>query len=190
MLSVTPKAPSSARQAAKTSKPLGSSDKHYQTVYDDGRSRYIVERRRHAKVVHGGDATDILRSSHLPVLSGNAETLPERLSPCGSRSYPSTKVSSGKDGLAPRDCHTKKSSSTVVVTSAALKPNGTKINEGNSSPQKWIELTPPPTPRLRRLSSPELSDLEDAPFCECDGAALVKYCTACKKEADPCSKWF
>lgn len=40
--------------------------------------------------------------------------------------------------------------------------------------------TPPPTPKIERLSTPELSDLEDSPFCECCASVHVtKYCASC-----------
>ncbi|CAN9433972.1 unnamed protein product [Alternaria sp. RS040] len=43
--------------------------------------------------------------------------------------------------------------------------------------------TPPPTPRLSRLSTPEFDDMDEAPFCGCGVEAhVVKRCTKCRKE--------
>jgi hypothetical protein len=45
-------------------------------------------------------------------------------------------------------------------------------------------LTPPPTPRLARLLTPDLSDPDEAPFCDCGADAhVIRRCTSCNKEA-------
>lgn len=47
------------------------------------------------------------------------------------------------------------------------------------------EPTPPPTPRMFRLPTPELPDLKEAPFCNCGVRRhVVKRCTTCSKEVD------
>ncbi|KAF2190736.1 hypothetical protein K469DRAFT_391746 [Zopfia rhizophila CBS 207.26] len=40
--------------------------------------------------------------------------------------------------------------------------------------------SPPPTPKIERLPTPELPDLDEAPFCDCCiDAHVVKYCASC-----------
>ena len=49
-------------------------------------------------------------------------------------------------------------------------------------------LTPPPTPRLRRLPTPELPDLLDTPFCSCCPEPLQRrHCSSCTCE-DTCRR--
>ncbi|KAF2257350.1 hypothetical protein BU26DRAFT_42352 [Trematosphaeria pertusa] len=43
--------------------------------------------------------------------------------------------------------------------------------------------TPPATPRIERLPTPDLSDLDETPFCDCCiEAHVVKYCASCGEE--------
>jgi hypothetical protein len=45
--------------------------------------------------------------------------------------------------------------------------------------------TPPPTPRCGRLPTPDLSDLDEAPFRECGGKPhVVKFCAECGMKVD------
>ncbi|KAF1949196.1 hypothetical protein CC80DRAFT_278443 [Byssothecium circinans] len=40
--------------------------------------------------------------------------------------------------------------------------------------------TPPPTPKIRRLPTPDLDELDERPFCNCCiDAHAVKYCASC-----------
>jgi hypothetical protein len=48
--------------------------------------------------------------------------------------------------------------------------------------------TPPPTPRIKRLPTPELLDVEGRPFCDCSTQKyLVKHRMTCRQDFDPCS---
>jgi hypothetical protein len=65
------------------------------------------------------------------------------------------------------------SSSLVDRTHISVKP--CKVDQA-------YELTPPPTPHLQRLSTPELPDLESTSFCPCCQPVAEQLCTLCKKK--------
>lgn len=45
--------------------------------------------------------------------------------------------------------------------------------------------TPPATPKMERLPTPELEDLDERPFCDCcTGVQVMKYCAACGYELE------
>jgi hypothetical protein len=51
-------------------------------------------------------------------------------------------------------------------------------------PRVMHMLTPPSTPKIERLPTPELPELEESAFCECCEAAshVVRYCASCEVE--------
>jgi hypothetical protein len=191
----SPKATSSTRQAARVSKHSSSSDRLRQTVYDDGRSRCIVESRRRSQMVRDIEPNHIEHSSVWSIPYSDMMETPSRphlgrsQSPCSA----SSSMRSPRGGLAPsRDEDAKPLSSKtkpVVIVPASFGTIELSDAKRNGTSQHWIEPTPPPTPRLRRLSTPELSDLGDVPFCECDEVVLRRYCTSCRKDVDPLTKW-
>jgi hypothetical protein len=80
----------------------------------------------------------------------------------------------------PKHVTTKLNAKPVVVHATA--PNKIRKSKSTDNPAPKVhELpTPPPTPRMGRLETPELSDLEDNPFCDCcQDVRLVKYCASC-----------
>jgi hypothetical protein len=166
--------------------------KYHQTVYDDGRNQYIVERNHRSRRAPDGDATDLEMSLCPLALRIHGITSSKSLLSSNSRSYPYLKASSRHEKSVSRDGLAKESkiSSAVVVATALQRPTTNTIETCSPASQRWVELTPPPTPRLRRLSSPEIPDLDVAPFCACDEANLVAYCTACKKKGDSRSDWY
>lgn len=157
--------------------------RQYQTVYDNGSDRCIVERRRRSRRVtetvvearRGGPRSQTPASS--------TETLPELLTPLRTRSYPSSRSSSKSTSLArSRGASVAKAmtKTTVIITTHQMTQQRPKQDAAAPS-RIQSEPTPPPTPRLERLPTPELSDLDEAPFCDCDKTALMTYCTSCKK---------
>lgn len=52
--------------------------------------------------------------------------------------------------------------------------------------QDWVRVsTPPPTPSIKRLSTPDLSDTEDRPFCGCSTHKnVMRDCASCHREVD------
>ncbi|KAH8730607.1 hypothetical protein GQ44DRAFT_606427 [Phaeosphaeriaceae sp. PMI808] len=173
-MSSSPTIPSPALQATRTHKQLGHSDQYHQTVYDDGRSRYIVECRRQSKPGHGIAEETPKDNDPSPAPSVKGKNSPEALLPAGLAS---------RDSVIKRVSSKTRSAPIIITTPRGISLNNRKDTEAF---QSWLEPTPPPTPHLIRLATPELSDLDEAPFCECDSmAAFVICCTSCKREAGP-----
>jgi hypothetical protein len=179
---------SSIQQAARVAKHSSFNDNLYQTVYTNGRRCCIVESRRRSRLVRGSDPREDRDSHHRSALKCSDAASPELISVNTSLGLPSSMVSSPykSEGLASsRDKYAKPSFNTpkaVIIVPTSSKPCAVKSEKSTS--KRWVEPTPPPTPLLGRLPSPDLPDLVEAPFCDCDEAALVTYCMACKKKAD------
>jgi hypothetical protein len=194
-MSSSPKAASSSsiQQAAKVSKQSSSNDRPYQTVYTDGRRCCIVESRRRSRTVRRIGPRDNQDSRHNSLLDHGGPASLEHISANGSLDRPSSMVSSSSSskGLASsRDTYARPLPNTpkaVIIIPTSSKSCAVKVGQATS--KRWVEPTPPPTPRLGRLPSPELPDLDEAPFCECDKAALMTYCMTCRKEVDPLVEW-
>jgi hypothetical protein len=80
---------------------------------------------------------------------------------------------------------TAKSNAKPVLVQA----NTTKVRKSKTKaypvPISSTLPTPPPTPRMGRLETPDLSDLEDTPFCDCcEDLKPVKSCPSCGIELD------
>lgn len=160
-----------------------------QTVYDDGRGRYIVASRQRPQTVRRTNAVDNEHSQPRPIRRNDMIEAEERLSSRESPRYPASCTPSKSEGLAlSREVCVEQQSpkypKKVVIIPASSKPVNPKPRLERSTLQRWAEPTPPPTPRMGRLPSPELSDLE-APFCECDEAIMPRYCASCKKALHP-----
>ncbi|EAT85132.1 hypothetical protein SNOG_07666 [Parastagonospora nodorum SN15] len=166
-MSSTTNAPEPDRQATMIPKQPRFEDRISQTVYDDGHGRYIVASRQRPQIVRRTDAADNRHSR-----------------------YPASRKPSNSEGLAPSrevcvEQQSPKYPRKVVVIPALSKPVNPALRVERSTLQRWAEPTPPPTPRSGRLPSPELSDLEEAPFCECDEAIMPKCCASCKNAMHP-----
>jgi hypothetical protein len=190
----SPKASSSTHQAARVSKHSSSNDRLRQTVYDDGRSRCIVEHRRRSEMVRDIEANHIEHSSVWSIPDINMKKTPnlQYLGRSQSPSFAASSTRSPREALtSSRDKDAKPLSNktkAVVIVPVSLETNELSVTKRNGTSQHWGEPTPPPTPRLTRLPTPELSDLGDAPFCECDEVALRRYCNSCRKDIDPLTK--
>ncbi|KAF2803605.1 uncharacterized protein BDZ99DRAFT_167573 [Mytilinidion resinicola] len=63
---------------------------------------------------------------------------------------------------------------------AAKNVTQTQLNVKNTGFIQPDVPSPPPTPRLGRLPTPDLSDLDETPFCDCcEESSRFKYCTSC-----------
>lgn len=186
----SPRLMSSCQQAAKVSKGSTANDRHFhQTIYVDGHQRYIVESHRAIGSPRGVDAK-APRRSHCLVIHSEGGVSSKRSASQSSLSSSSSKTSSPAERAAlasSRDMrdmisHELSQAGTIVAGSLTYHPVAVEVDRRvKARPRE--EPTPPPTPLLRRLPSPELSDLDEAPFCECDEAKVVPYCTLCRKEA-------
>lgn len=178
---------SSCQQAANAPKDSTCNDKrYYQTIYVDGHQSYVVESRRSNRRPGRISARGSGSSHRCLILDGSDAVPLQRLASNSSSGSPSTKTPSPADraALAPSRDGTDQvpptKASTIIARSAAQYLTTVEV-ETRLRGQKWEEPTPPPTPRLDRLPSPELPDLDEAPFCECDQGTVLCYCTSCKK---------
>jgi hypothetical protein len=180
-MSSTTNAPKPDRQATTIPKQPRFEDRISQTVYDDGHGCYIVASRQRPQMVRRTDAAGNGRSQSRPIRRNEIVEVEERLSSRESPRYPASRKPCNSEGLAPSrevcvEQQSPKYPRKVVVIPASLKPVNPALGVELSTLQRWAEPTPPPTPRLGRLPSPELSGLEEAPFCECDEATMPEYC--------------
>ncbi|KAF2470564.1 uncharacterized protein BDR25DRAFT_355052 [Lindgomyces ingoldianus] len=75
--------------------------------------------------------------------------------------------------------HPSKGSKAKAVIFQKTKPAKTTEEQGLKSHEISTLLTPPPTPKIKRLPTPELPDLDGSPFCDCCiEAHVIKYCTS------------
>ncbi|KAH3908646.1 hypothetical protein HBI56_074860 [Parastagonospora nodorum] len=189
-MSSTTNAPEPDRQATMIPKQPRFEDRISQTVYDDGHGRYIVASRQRPQIVRRTDAADNRHSRSRPIRKNEIIEVEERLLSRESPRYPASRKPSNSEGLAPSrevcvEQQSPKYPRKVVVIPALSKPVNPALRVERSTLQRWAEPTPPPTPRSGRLPSPELSDLEEAPFCECDEAIMPKCCASCKNAMHP-----
>lgn len=148
--------------------------------YYDGGNVCVTESRRGTQVASSSSSSSTSsRRSYSPASDVSQATSSIRsTSPPVSGSRP---VSSAR---APRsDDHVihklRRSKVKVAIIQASIQ-SGCKQREMTSQAQNAELLTPPPTPKIERLPSPELDDLEDRPFCNCCiEAHAVKYCASC-----------
>ncbi|XP_014560232.1 hypothetical protein COCVIDRAFT_89753 [Bipolaris victoriae FI3] len=81
--------------------------------------------------------------------------------------------------------HSSKARQKPAIIQRALEPRRQLSGEEKRRFYFPEESTPPPTPRSFRLSTPELPDIKEAPFCGCGVRGhIVKYCKSCNKEVD------
>jgi hypothetical protein len=177
---------STTQQATISSKRSSLSKKHHQTVYDDGRSQYIIERRRRSDTVLGANAVNLRRRASSKVSQRDTMTTSENLLSSTPRSYPSSKDAAISRNLAARDGLGKKSGAHRAVVITTATPNITGKHKASDT---WVDPTPPPTPRMKRLPTPELSDLGEEPFCYCDDPTTVTYYRACKRQTGSGTGW-
>lgn len=197
--SLPPMKPESSKQSNAS---VGTKE-YRETVYHDGQGRFIVNSRYFSEVASWVKATEkamtesgphIPRSPRSP---DHSEVAPRARAtvPVASQTANTTQTAAP---LA-RNRHVTivkrvaKSRTKIVVERQkpgdALKtPGPSRYHENLQYPlqQDWVEVsTPPPTPSIRRLSTPELSDTEDRPFCDCSTQKhVVRYCSSCRREAD------
>ena len=158
-----------------------------QTMYHDGASVCIEESRRSGVarkvepstetfvdfVLYPTSSTESTPRSHPHEALHNHPAPKRRVA--GSNSYPH--VTSAK--------HSSRSRAKPAIVHGALGSSELLGIGARSALQSSAGPTPPPTPRLKRLPTPELPGLDEAPFCDCGvGEHIVKRCTVCSKEVD------
>ncbi|KAE8867932.1 hypothetical protein PTNB29_01843 [Pyrenophora teres f. teres] len=159
-----------------------------QTMYRDGAGFQIAESRRHSGMVRkAGSSTQayvdfvLYPSDDLPVSrkSYSGETFHQHPAPRRRAAEPVSglHVTSAK--------HLSKARPKPVIVQQAIQSSRTLSDKTKASSQTASDPRPPPTPWLARLPTPELSDLDEALFCDCGAAGHVVNChTSCGKEND------
>ncbi|KAF1966219.1 hypothetical protein BU23DRAFT_574176 [Bimuria novae-zelandiae CBS 107.79] len=148
---------------------------------------------------HHGDAVRITESRRRsPVISSTKSVQSARtLAPSSMDEQP--KSSSRSHGILTQPSRPRSSSTTQqhhddhVTSRSTLKPKAQVVivqrsvavsvdfKKRGTPPHFSIDVaTPPPTPRMGRLSTPELDDPDERPFCDCcTGIQGPKYCAGC-----------
>lgn len=91
-------------------------------------------------------------------------------------------VRSGGPGVSRHVTSTVSSSKTSAkpVVYQASSSTNSEDKEAIAPPAALAMPTPPPTPKVDRLPTPELPELDDSPFCDCCVEVhVVKYCASC-----------
>lgn len=183
---------SSAQQAPRDLFQSRDLRKYRQTVYHDGAGRHVAEsccRSRVDRNVKSAPTTGLDWTLY-PVQN---EPMPPKRRPVDtSPRKPSSESDSEMSGLAEHVTSAKRRSCAVrpkvVIIDEARQRCVSRINKTRILLQAPSDLTPPPTPRLRRLATPDLSDLDESPFCDCGvGSHVITLCTSCTKEFETCS---
>ncbi|KAH7075594.1 hypothetical protein BKA63DRAFT_301639 [Paraphoma chrysanthemicola] len=175
----------SKRQATQPAQHSSSAAFHHQTVYNGDRGHYIVDRR--SMVARAANRSKSAHMSQPAPPSRHTIPAPSHRSIIASMDYHYSNGSPRKSPcLAPHVTIAKRSSKPEVVLHTAVAMTSDKLFDDGKVYKSYEELTPPPTPRLGRLPTPDIPDLEDRLFCECDSRAnIVTYCTTCRRRAGP-----
>ncbi|KAH7361251.1 hypothetical protein BKA66DRAFT_573599 [Pyrenochaeta sp. MPI-SDFR-AT-0127] len=161
-------------------------EKYRQTVYYDDAGWHVAESCRRSRV-----DPDVLPApnTHLdwtlfPVQDAPA-SLKLRPVDASSRSSPfgsdieKTGLAMHVTSAKRRSCKVKPK---VVIVDEARKQCGPRSSKTKTNLQAYSDRTPPLAPRLRRLTTPDLPDLDESPFCNCGvGAHVIKLCASCNK---------
>ncbi|PVI03230.1 hypothetical protein DM02DRAFT_265998 [Periconia macrospinosa] len=188
MFTMSSSSPTSNMQSTMGNAPTKDPSLYRRADYCDGKSVRIVESRRRPKVDERTTPRSSFRTPSTSLLS--APSLSERTNT--SRKVSSSLSSSGRKskGGPSHDGHvipySPKSHARAVVIQA---PRPEKLPKSSSITQTHNGfMTPPPTPRMERLSTPDLEDLDLRPFCDCcTGMNHVKYCASCGQSLEPCT---
>ncbi|CAO2651198.1 Nn.00g094950.m01.CDS01 [Neocucurbitaria sp. VM-36] len=178
----------SIRRELKSSRQLHDLERYRQTVYHSGAGRHIAEARRRSRGAHKFEPATTANVDWVLYPTYDPPSSLHSRSVVASPHHPSSVTSSGTTSLAKHVTSTKRSSdvkpkATVIVD--VRQSIGTVSDTLKPSFQKSPILTPPPTPRMERLPTPDLSDLDAVPLCDCGVEAhVVKFCTSCKTVSD------
>jgi len=157
-----------------------------QTMYRDGAGLQIAESRRHSGVVRKvGSSTQAYSdfvlfptdNISLSLRGFSGEALHQHPAPRRGTADPVSElhVTSAK--------HLAKARPKPVIVQQASKLSRALSDRTKTSFQASSDLKCPSTPRSARLSTPELSDLDEALLCDCDVAGhIVKCYIACGRE--------
>jgi hypothetical protein len=173
-------------------------NRYREVVYHDGRGRFITDSRR-PRTASWVESTALSHSScssrwpeqsdmslgiqHSVLETSQTTNMSQTAVPLGDRHVTVAK-------------HAPKSRLKVIVERKGRRnepesvEETSRVFEQSQEPRRqyWTQvLTPPSTPRIRRLSTPELSGAEDTPFCDCNNQRkVVRCCASCRRLVDGC----
>lgn len=191
-LSTMPSSPStsSTRQAAAYPEQLQESHVYRQTAYHNGAGFQIEESRRRSGVVRKVESPTRAYVDFVLYPMNDVPLAPQSRTIQGFRRDPAPRSSPAEHSSKSHVTSAKRASriSKPVVIHEVSKSVNAKPDTAKSSYRTSSGPTPPPTPRLARLSTPDFPDLDEAGFCDCGiDAHVVRRCTSCNKEATPWS---
>jgi len=175
-MSSTPSTPASPRAL----KPVREPPSYRQTEYYDGRDRCIVESRRHSSMACPTMLACPPKVFEPPpyalrtgAASEQSENLRQLFSPGSSR------LSAGSRAMVHVTMKSPEPYKEAVVLEKGVQKKSKKAQESPIFFESDV-TNPPPTPRINRLATPELDELDERPFCACcTRAHMMKYCTSC-----------
>lgn len=162
----------------------GHPQRYRQVDYHDGKGVQVVESRRRAPVTS--------KSISAPRVDARSQTHPKKQAPAYSRTYQTSsqapqRRSTSASSLSAQIGHVtprslpRKSRGQVVIVQGGVS---VAVDFGKKDVTVGL-ATPLPTPKIGRLPTPELEDLDERPFCECCvDVRVVKYCAACGCQMD------
>ncbi|KAH6870030.1 hypothetical protein BKA58DRAFT_169854 [Alternaria rosae] len=164
-----------------------------QTTYHNGRGVQIEESRRRSWALRKVEPPVQTYTDFVLYPLDNNHTYPRSSLRQVEQSHPALRGRA--TGLGERHVthvtsakHVSKGKSKPVVIHGSAKSNRELPVESKGVSNSSAGPTPPPTPRLGRLPTPELDDLDEAPFCDCGVEShVIKRCTECGLEVDPWS---
>ena len=175
------------------SSPSSSNPMAYRRMdYRHGNVVRITESRRRSPMVSSSSldqTTPPLRSpsKEMPV-DVSSQSLKASSHVHGTHSTRSSQRHQHQHGiLTPKS--SSKPKAQVVIVQGPISVS-VDFHKRDAAPRFSVDIcTPPPTPRMSRLATPELDDLEERSFCDCcTGRRTAKYCAGCGYELDRCDK--
>ena len=158
--------------------------------YRHGNVVRITESRRRSPVVSSPGSNQSIPSLHLmpkeTPITPSYKSL-KVSSPLHSHSTRSSQQHRHQGGTKPSKSSSK-SKAQVVIVQGPISVS-VDFQKRDAVPHVSVGIyTPPPTPRISRLATPELDDLEERPFCECCTSRTAKYCAGCGYVLGRCGK--
>ncbi|KAF1835779.1 hypothetical protein BDW02DRAFT_495117 [Decorospora gaudefroyi] len=159
-----------------------------QTMYHDGAGLRIAESRRRSGMVRKVEPSAQAYVDFVLYPANDAETSLRSHPDEVEQHHPASRAATGESRSRSHVTFAKRSSkirAKPVIVHGIAKSTETLSDKTKASLQTSADPTPPPTPRPARLSTPDLSELDEAPFCDCGFEPhVVKRCATCGKTVD------
>ena len=175
----------SLMSATSLSRP-DSTSKYRVVEYHDGNVLRIHESRRHSHVT--GLASSSTSTRYARSLGVQASPLTTEIPSSSMRNphdAPNTRISDrSRDRQLRLSTHVTSIPHPSPRTNAIVFQSPIPLRPKIKACTPLVEFsgvpTPPSTPKIGRLATPELEDLDEVPFCDCCvDVHLIKYCASC-----------